>query len=290
MQASVIPLRASSWQKARSSRYESVAVGEDAVSMSASAPSQTTIVLLHGFSQTGRSWAPTIAALGERYRALAPGHAAVAPAVLAPDLRGHGGAATARPVDFASVRADLLALAPRQFTLAGYSLGGRIALDLALHPDARDRVERLVLVSASPGLASAGERAARRAADDALADRIETDGIEAFAAGWAAQPLFADQPTAVAAAAHAERLRQSPAGLAAALRGLGTGVMAPLWERLPELAIPVALVVGERDEKFRAIAVRMLELVPQGTLHVVPDAGHTVPLEAPQALAEVLAG
>ena len=233
------------------------------------------IVLLHGFTQTGRSWQPTIAALGERYRALAP------------DLRGHGRAAAARPVDFAAIRDDLLALAPPRFALGGYSMGGRIALDLALA--APERVTRLVLVGASPGLADPQERRARRAADDALADRIEGEGIEAFARAWANLPLFADQPPAVAAAADAERRRQDPAGLAAALRGLGTGVMEPLWDELPRLQIPVALIVGERDAKFRAIAERMARALPAATLHVVPRAGHAVQLEAPAAVAAAIA-
>jgi 2-succinyl-6-hydroxy-2,4-cyclohexadiene-1-carboxylate synthase len=233
-----------------------------------------TIVLLHGFTQTGRSWGPTIAALGERYRALAP------------DLRGHGSAAGARPVSFATVRDDVLALAPERFALAGYSMGGRIALAVALA--APDRVARLVLVGARPGLADARERRSRRAADEMLADDIEREGIAAFARRWAALPLFAGQPPAVAAFAQEERLRQSPAGLAAALRGLGAGVMEPLWERLPELAMPVALVVGERDAKFRAIAERMAAALPRAELHVVPGAGHAVQLEAPEAVAAIL--
>jgi 2-succinyl-6-hydroxy-2,4-cyclohexadiene-1-carboxylate synthase len=234
-----------------------------------------TIVLLHGFTQTGRSWEPTIAALGERYRALMP------------DIRGHGSAADVRPVDIASVHADLLDLMPPRSQLVGYSMGGRIALSLALA--APDRVARLTLIGASPGIADPEERRARRAADEALAERIEREGIEAFAAHWSALPLFADQPPAVAQAAHAMRHGQSPAGLAAALRGLGTGAMEPLWDGIPQLAIPVTLIAGERDTKFRAIAERMAGALPDATLHVVPGAGHAVQLEAPEAVAELLA-
>jgi 2-succinyl-6-hydroxy-2,4-cyclohexadiene-1-carboxylate synthase len=233
-----------------------------------------TIVLLHGFTQTGRSWEPTIAALGERYRALAP------------DIRGHGAAADARPVSFDAVCDDVLGLAPERFALAGYSMGGRIALSLALA--APDRISRLALIGASPGLPDPQERHARRTADDALADRIGREGIEAFASEWSSLPLFADQPPAVAAAARAERLSQSPAGLAAALRGLGTGVMTPLWDRLPTLTIPVALIVGERDAAFRAIAERMVDLLPDATLHLVDGAGHAAQLERPQAVAALL--
>ena len=145
-----------------------------------------------------------------------------------------------------------------------------------------------MLVGASPGIADDEERRARRAADEARAARIERDGIEAFAASWSGLPLFADQPPAVAAAAHAARLAQSPAGLAAALRGLGTGVMESLWERLPQLTIPVALIVGERDAKFRAIAERMADALPDATLHVVAGAGHAVQLEAPDVVADLL--
>jgi 2-succinyl-6-hydroxy-2,4-cyclohexadiene-1-carboxylate synthase len=232
------------------------------------------LVLLHGFTQTGASWEPVRRAVGERYRAHAP------------DLRGHGSASGLLPATFEGVIEDVASLVERRFTLAGYSMGGRIGLALALARP--DRVERLVLVSASPGLADPDEREARRRADEALADDIERSTMEAFAHRWAAQPLFAGQPPEVARSAHDDRLRNSPPCLAGALRGLGTGVMEPLWERLPDVEIPVDLVVGERDEKFRAINGRMAEVMLDARLHVIPGAGHAVHLEKPEAIARLL--
>ena len=233
------------------------------------------LVLLHGFTQTRQSWRRTIAALEGRRRALAP------------DLPGHGQAAS-RPASFAACTGYVRALGGERFALCGYSMGGRIALHaaLALGP----RIERLVLVGASPGLADPAEREARHAADAALTERIETIGIEAFAHEWGAQPLFSGQPERVAAAAHADRLRNSAPGLAAALRGLGTGTMEPLWDRLGELTVPVTLVAGERDEKFRAIAERMAAAIPDARVVVVPGAGHAAQLERPDAIAAAIQG
>jgi len=235
------------------------------------------LILVHGFTQTGRSWQPVLHALGGRYRALAP------------DLPGHGDFAARRPASFAACDAYLGALAgDRRITLAGYSLGGRVALHAGL--SLGDRVERLVLISASPGLANASERGARAAADAALADRIEAIGLDAFVREWGAQPLFAGMPRGIAELAEADRMRNTAEGLAAALRGLGTGVMPSLWNRLEELTVAVDLVVGERDLKFRAIAERMQAALPDARLHVVPSAGHAVQLEVPGAVADVLAG
>ena len=235
-----------------------------------------TLVLLHGFTNTGVSWDGVVATLPQRYRPLTP------------DIRGHGVASQTRPVSLASVIADVSALADGPFELAGYSMGGRLALHVALALPGR--VGRLVLVGASPGLADAGERAARRAADEALAAEVEAMTIKQFAERWARTPALADQPPEVQAAVHAQRLRNTPAGLAAALRGLGTGALPSLWDRLGELTIPVELVVGERDAKFRATAERMAAALPDARLAVVPGAGHAVHLEAPAAVAAIIAG
>jgi 2-succinyl-6-hydroxy-2,4-cyclohexadiene-1-carboxylate synthase len=233
-------------------------------------------VLLHGFTQTRQSWRQTIAALPRHIRAVAP------------DLPGHGHAAERRPASFSACTAYVRALTPGPITLAGYSMGGRIALHTALALPGL--VQNLVLIGASPGIADQREREARRASDDALADRIEQIGIEAFAAEWGSQPLFAGQGDRVAAAAHADRLRNTPAGLAAALRGLGTGVMPPLWDRLGELGMPVTLVVGECDETFRAIADRMAAALPDGRVEIIAGAGHAAQLERPEAVAAAIAG
>jgi 2-succinyl-6-hydroxy-2,4-cyclohexadiene-1-carboxylate synthase len=232
------------------------------------------LVLLHGFTQTGRSWQPVRDVLGARYRAVAP------------DLPGHGQFAGRRPASFAACDAYLRALTDAPFTLTGYSMGGRIALHAALAIGAR--IRRLVLVGAGPGLADPAEREQRRAADDALADRIEALGVEAFAREWAAQPLFAGMPRGIAELADADRRRNTAPGLAAALRGLGTGAMPSLWDRLGELPMPVELVVGARDDKFRAIAGRMAERLRDARVHVVEGAGHAVHLERPDAVADVL--
>ena len=235
------------------------------------------LLLLHGFTQTGRGWDEVVAHLaGETYRPLAP------------DLRGHGAAGSRRPIDMQACVRDVAGLATGRFALAGYSMGGRIALHVALaHPE---RVSRLVLVSTTAGIEDPAARAARRERDEALAAWMDDDRrtIAEFADRWGAQPLFDGQRPQLAAAARADRLHNHPRNLAASLRGIGTGVMTPLWERLGELRMPVAVLAGARDEKFVALAQRLARSLPAASLTIVPGAGHALTLEAPAAVAAAL--
>jgi 2-succinyl-6-hydroxy-2,4-cyclohexadiene-1-carboxylate synthase len=164
----------------------------------------------------------------------------------------------------------------------GYSMGGRVALGAAvLRPE---RVRRLVLESASPGLEGEAQRARRRGEDESLARRLEAGGIERFVDFWMARPLFASQaalPGAVREAARRRRLANDPRLLAAVLRGLGTGSQPSFWDRLPEIRAPTLLLTGALDPRFGETARRMARGIP-GALHrVVPGAGHAIHLERP---------
>jgi len=233
------------------------------------------VVLLHGFAGTHRAWDGVIDCLpAERYRPLAL------------DLPGHGEYGDAAcPISFAGCVEHVLALAPQRFVLCGYSLGGRIALHVALA--APERVSRLVLVSPTAGIESDAERAERSAADHRLADELERIPFEDFIGRWRTQPLFADDPPEVGALAREDQRRNRPDALAAVLRGIGTGEMAPLWDGLGELRMPVAVIVGDRDAKFQALGRRMTDLLPNGELTIVPG-GHGLALENPAAVARVL--
>jgi 2-succinyl-6-hydroxy-2,4-cyclohexadiene-1-carboxylate synthase len=237
------------------------------------------VVLLHGFAGRGFLW-----------RDLAP----LLPGDLryvAPDLPGHGETPWPRAQtsfeDVAGALAALIAeLDAAPVRVLGYSLGGRLALALAAnHPE---RVARLVLESASPGLEEPEERGRRLAADDALADFIGARGLEAFAGRWEALPVFATQAGVAPGRLEVQRRARTshqPGALAAALRALSPGRQAPLASRLPGVSVPALLIAGELDAKFRTIANGMAGAMPRARARVIPRAGHNTHLEEPREFA-----
>ncbi len=241
------------------------------------------ILLLHGFTGSAATWTTHIAAW----------HGFTTIAV---DLLGHGDSDS--PADHERYRMercvdDLIALLDHldieRAAVLGYSMGGRIALQLALHSPGR--FSALVLESASPGIEDAAEREARVRSDAALADAIERDGIAAFVDRWETLPLFSTQaklPDAVRNVLRRQRLSSDPGGLANSLRGIGAGAAEPVFDRLTELRMPVLLITGALDENYCSLARRTAAALRSQRHEVVPDAGHAVHLEQPETFAEAV--
>jgi 2-succinyl-6-hydroxy-2,4-cyclohexadiene-1-carboxylate synthase len=237
-------------------------------------PDHLRLVLLHGFTQTARSWDPIRAELvrSDVVRDRID--------ILTPDLPGHGSRS-----DMASdLPTAAVELADRigNGHLVGYSMGGRLALHLAiLRPEA---VRSLVLISSTAGIDDADEREARRTADHRLAQRIEQIGVEHFIAEWLAQPLFGT----LREASSAYRLENTSEGLAASLRLAGTGEHRPLWAEISRVETPTLVVTGAQDTKFTELGRRLVATMPNARRITVPDAGHAVHLEHPDTIAHII--
>jgi 2-succinyl-6-hydroxy-2,4-cyclohexadiene-1-carboxylate synthase len=232
------------------------------------------VVLVHGFTQTGHSWATVAEDLARDHR------------VTVVDLPGHGGSADVQADLWDG--ADLLAETGGRATYVGYSLGARQCLHLALaHPDV---VEGLVVLGGTAGIDDPTARAERRAADEELAEEIEEDGVDDFLERWLAMPLFAGLPeTERSGGALAARQANPAHGLATSLRLTGTGTQdPPLWDRLGEVLAPTLVLAGEHDLKFAELGRRLAEGIPDARFAPVPDAGHAAHLERPAAFVAVL--
>jgi 2-succinyl-6-hydroxy-2,4-cyclohexadiene-1-carboxylate synthase len=239
------------------------------------------VLFLHGFMGSSVDWREVMAARGDRF-------------CIAVDLPGHG-ASLGLPSDTYTIegatRAVIRTLDDLQIfrpVVAGYSLGGRLALYLALRFP--ERCAGLFLESASPGLERSGERAARRAADESKAERLESSDFEAFLRDWYAQPLFAPlaQNEDLLRRTIDARRRNDAGELARSLRGMGTGSQPSLWEELSGLGVPTLAIAGELDGKYAGISSRMAGINPRIESAVVPGAGHTVHAETPAAYNSLL--
>lgn len=237
---------------------------------------RSSVVMLHGFTQTGGCLGPVADALEAHHT------------VLRPDLPGHGDASALHRLDLWATAEHLArAIGPTLDGPAvwfGYSMGGRVALHLAIaHPEL---VSGLVLVGATAGIDDDAERSARRSADEELAAHIEEVGVQRFLDEWLSQPLFAGLPDR--ARFDDERLRNTADGLAGSLRHAGTGSMVPLWDRLEEISSPSLCVAGRDDAKFSAAAERLGATMEGSSVALIADAGHAAHLERPDAVADLV--
>lgn len=236
------------------------------------------LLLLHGFTGSPRSWRAVLERLGLERR------------VLAPALLGHDGEPGGAEFEAEADRLAALAEAMEPpVHLAGYSLGARVALAMLVrHPD---RFGAATLIGVNPGLRDEDERARRRADDEQWARLLEKQGLDTFVERWSALPLWASQadadPELIAEQARI-RAAQDAHGLARSLRVLGLGSMPDYHERVRDIEVPVTLMTGALDTKFEAIADTMAGVLPRARRLTVAGAGHNLLLEAPQAVADAL--
>ena len=239
------------------------------------------LVMLHGFSGGSADWSLFVPFFAQYFR------------VITLDMLGHG--ETDSPTDpmryaVKHIRRDLTFiiedLCDQPAHLLGYSMGGRIALILALHHSKLFR--SLILEGASPGIALEEDRIDRKESDEDLAERIEQLGIAAFVEEWEALPLWDTQRTLPAETLQRQReirLANNPVGLANSLRGYGAGAQPSEWDNLYTLDMPVLLITGALDAKFTHIARQMAAQIPYASHVIVPQVGHNVHLENPRAYA-----
>jgi 2-succinyl-6-hydroxy-2,4-cyclohexadiene-1-carboxylate synthase len=223
------------------------------------------VIFVPGFMQRGEAWAPVAELVEERY-----------PSVLL-DFRTHS---------FEGRLGELREAATPGTALVGYSMGGRLALHLAVREP--DRLAALATVGANPGIDDPAERRARRAADEELAAWIESSTIEEVVARWERLPVFEGQPEALVEAQRAGRLSHDPRLLAHLLRTAGQGALPGIWDELRRVDRPVLAVAGERDERYVQAARRIALLTRRGDARPVLGAGHAAHLERPAAVAELL--
>lgn len=272
----------------------------------------TPFLLLHGFGQSAASWAEVEALLVERLGDCA---------VYALDFPGHGEGAGTADLGPAAFEMSAVCESVRKFAQAilekhgvapvivGYSMGGRIALECLVRFGAELPASALVLESAGLGPHDDAARAAFKRRNLAWAQQVRDQGVSAFMEYWASLSLFASQAQLSdekRVALHAGRVANNAEALALTFEGTGQHKQALENETLSALAtavdrgLPIAYFAGELDEKYVAVAGKInayfvhgganlpkcMEL-PKGrpgvSARVIPNAGHNVHLEAPEA-------
>jgi 2-succinyl-6-hydroxy-2,4-cyclohexadiene-1-carboxylate synthase len=207
-----------------------------------------------------------------------------------PWLPGHGPEPQTGAKTFEEVVDAIAKSLTGPVVVAGYSMGARLGLALALQHPAL--VRAAVLAGANPGHEDEHSRAERRDWDDAQSAAILERGLPAFVDGWERLPLFSTQarlPEALRAANRARRLAHTPEGAAYAMRTMGLGRQPSLWNALATSKVPMTFLAGGYDGKFAELAFRASQMAPRGALQIVPGAGHNLALEAPDAFAAAIA-
>jgi 2-succinyl-6-hydroxy-2,4-cyclohexadiene-1-carboxylate synthase len=235
------------------------------------------VLYLHGFLGCKEDWDEAVLCLADQFT-----HLQV-------DLPGHGRSIHNVPDDAytmaecAQTLVDLLDLLHiASCNVVGYSMGGRLALYLAVFHG--DRFGRFLIESASPGLRTATERDERVRHDLQVADMIRSKDADTFLDHWYNQPLFASVDRTGSRFEELLRRRRqmfNRDGLAKSLEHMGAGAQPSLWAHLGGIRGRVLFMAGERDTKFAILTSEMAHLCPNGQVAIIPEVGHNVHFERP---------
>ena len=205
--------------------------------------------------------------------------------VSTPWIAGHGPAPV--PVSFTAEASRLAALSDPTH-LIGYSLGGRLALAMALQMPS---LKRLTLIGATAGIQNSMDLSDRQRWDREQAAKIRRLGVSNFLDEWrksiALRVVRDCQPVMENVLAQQQH---SVEGLATAMVTLGRGAMPPLWKELSKLTIPVDVVYGDQDMSHRKLAMDMAKLLPKARVHAIMGCGHNAVLEAPDDIVKIIRG
>ncbi|NCS89303.1 MAG: 2-succinyl-6-hydroxy-2,4-cyclohexadiene-1-carboxylate synthase [Ignavibacteria bacterium CG_4_9_14_3_um_filter_36_18] len=239
------------------------------------------IIFLHGFSGSTREWENVLPIISSSYDCVAV------------DLIGHGlSESPDSPLYYSSSSIvsqlhNLISQLPtKKIILAGYSMGGRAALSLAVRYPWT--IKALILESTSPGIINENDRAARKRNDELLADFINEKGIEEFVNYWINIDLFKNQKKLSEDKLQKqikEKLKNNKIGLVNSLMGFGTGVMPHLYDELNKLNFPILLLTGEFDIKFTKINFNIKSSFRNASYVIIKDAGHNIHFEQPEIFA-----
>jgi len=243
---------------------------------------QPVILFLHGFLGNSQDFNTRISSLFPQFCCLTidlPGHGETQ--VLGEDIYYK------MPETATALIEVLNYLKISQCYLMGYSMGGRLGLYLTLHFP--QYFQKVILESISPGLKTESERLQRLISDTKKAEQLQTLDFSIFLEQWYHQPLFQtlkNHPEFDQIFDH--RLKNNPIELSKSLRYLGTGNQPSLWEKLPKNQIPLLLLVGEYDHKFKHINQEINQLCPVSQLQIIPNCGHNILIENPQQWINVI--
>jgi len=244
------------------------------------------LLLLHGFTGNSEGW--------KEFAPFWKDHSKT----IALDIIGHGKSGSPPDIgqyqieESAAVINSLLEkMGIGKIDVLGYSMGGRLALTFAVNYP--EKVRKLILESASPGLRTEAERHERRIQDKKLSEKIRQEGIKNFIDYWENIPLFQSQkslPEKIRTRIRCQRLANSIDGLANSLNGMGTGVQPSWWDELAHLEMPALLITGNLDQKFCRIAEEMSKILPNVKWKTAEDAGHAIHVEKPELFGTIVSG